>query len=266
MENNTSQLPLLIKGYNSDPNGQNTTITATAATVLWNNVFDTGRGEVIALDALQTGAHQFFGRNTGATATISVAGIQVISAINADDFSPIANPGNYFITPLKQPGGQTLSLNLSGGSGSNGLQVLAYYTNSFATPGMREKLMYARLKRRYQAFYQTVTNNAANQTSTNFTIPQSQGNVVGVEFVGYLNSTANLTDLSLSTITINVNGTSIFENLLCHYGANHCTRPQLFPIMIKGGNTLSFNVDASLAAASPNFTVGLKLYFDDSNN
>jgi hypothetical protein len=263
---NTTQLPLLIKGYNSDLNGANNSIPATAATVLWNNVFDSGRGDVIAIDAIQTGAHQFFGRNTGATATISVAGIQVISAINADDFSPIANPGNYFIVPLKQPGGQTLSLRLTGGSGNNGLQVLAFYYNNFATPAMREKLMYAKLKRRYQAFYQTVTTNAANQISQNFTIPQSQGNVIGVEFVGYLNSAANLTDLSLSTITINVNGTTIFENLNCGYGANHSTRPQLFPILIQGGNTLSFNVNASLAAAAPDFTVGLKLYFDETNN
>jgi hypothetical protein len=264
---NTSQLPLLVKGYNSNLNGTNSSIPATSNAVLWNNVFDSGRGEVIAIDAIQTGNHQFFGRNTGALVTISIAGIQVISGINGDDFSPIANPGNYFITPIKQPGGQTLNLNLGGGSsGNNGLQVLAFYTNNFATPEMKEKLIYARLKRKVQAFYQTVTNNAANQTSQQFTIPQSQGNVVGVEFVAYLNSAANITDISLSTITINVNGTSIIENLICSYGANHSTRPQIFPIFIQGGNTLSFNVDSSNAAAAPDFTVGLKLYFDATND
>lgn len=263
---NTSQLPLLIKGYNSDLNGGNDSIPATAATVLWNNVFDSGRGDVVALDAFQTGAYQFFGRNSGAIATISIAGVQVISAINADDFSPITNPGNYFLTPIKQPGGQTLALNLNGGSGNNGLQVLAYYANQFNTPAMREKLIYARLKRRYQAFYQTVTVNAANQNSQQFTIPQSQGNVIGVEFVAYLNSTANLTDLGLSTFTATVNGTTIIENLICGYGANHSTRPNLLPILIKGGNTLSFSVNASRALAAPNFTVGLKIYFDASND
>jgi hypothetical protein len=263
---NTTQLPLLVKGYNSDLNGSNSSLPSTGAAVLWNNVFDSGRGDVVALDAIQTGAYQFFGRNTGALVTISVAGIQVISGINADDFAPIANPGNYFITPIKQPGGQTLSLNLGTSSGNNGLQVLAFYENKFATPEMKQKLIYARLKRKYQAFYQTVTVNAANQTSQQFTIPQSQGNVVGVEFVAYLNSTANLTDLGTSTINISVNGTTIIENLLCAYGANHSTRPQLWPIFIKGGNTLSFNVNASNALAAPNFTVGLKLYFDASND
>jgi hypothetical protein len=263
---NTTQLPLLVKGYNSDLNGNNSSLPATAAAVLWNNVFDSGRGNVIALDALQTGAYQFFGRNTGALVTISVAGIQVISGINADDFAPISKPGNYFITPITQPGGQTLSLNLGASSGNNGLQVLAFYENVYATPEMKQKLVYAKLKLKYQAFYQTVTVNAANQISQQFTIPQSQGNVVGVEFVSYINSTGNLTDLGLSTATISINGTTIIENLLCAYGANHSTRPKMFPIFVKGGNTLSFNVNASNALAAPNFTVGLKLYFDATND
>lgn len=263
---NTTQLPLLVKGYNSDANGSNSSLPATAAAVQWNNVFDSGRGDVVAIDAIQTGAFQFFGRNTGALTTISVAGIQVISGINADDFAPIANPGNYQVTPLRQPGGQTLGLILGASSGNNGLQVLAFYENKFATPAIQQKLNYAKLKRKCQAFYQNVTLNAANQTSPQFTIPQSQGNVVGVEFVAYLNSTANLTDLGTSTITIYVNGTTIIENLVCAYGANHSTRPQLFPIFIQGGNTLSFNVNAAGALAAPNFTVGLKLYFDASND
>jgi hypothetical protein len=146
------------------------------------------------------------------------------------------------------------------------LQVLAFYENVYATPEMKQKLVYAKLKRKYQAFYQTVTVNAANQISQQFTIPQSQGNVVGVEFVSYINSTGNLTDLGLSTATISINGTTIIENLLCAYGANHSTRPQMFPIFVKGGNTLSFNVNASNALAAPNFTVGLKLYFDATND
>lgn len=263
---NTTQLPLLIKGYNTDLNGQtNNSLPVTASTITWNNVFDSGRGDVVAIDGIETGRPQVYVADTGATATISVAGVQVVSGVNASDFAPYANPGNYYITPLRQPGGQTLSLNLSGGAGSHGFQVLAFYQNKYATPEMQQRLVYSRLKRKYQSFLQQVTANAKNQTSVQFTIPQSQGNVVGVEFVAYLNSTGNLTDLGLSTFSAYINGSSIMENVLSLYGMNACTRPTIFPILIKGGNTLSFNVDASNCAINPNFTVGLKVYFDSSN-
>lgn len=263
---NTSQLPLLIKGYNTDLNGTtNNTLPVTAATISWSNVFDSGRGDVVAIDGVETGRPQVYVADTGATATVSVAGVQVISGVNASDFAPYANPGNYFITPLRQPGGQTLQLQLSGGSGSHGFQVLAFYENRFATPEMKAKLLFSKLKRRYQAFFQQVTTNAKGITSQQFTIPQSQGNVVGVEFVAYLNSTGNLTDLGLATFTCYINGTTIMENVLAIYGMNACTRPTIFPILIKGGNTLSFSVDASNCAINPNFTVGLKIYFDESN-
>ena len=264
---NTSQLPLLVKGYNTDLNGTtNNTIPVTSASIQWNNVFDSGRGDVIAIDGVETGRPQVYVADTGATVTVSVAGVQVISGVNASDFAPYANPGNYFITPLRQKGGQTLACNLVGGSGSHGFQVLAFYNNPFATPEIKQKLYTSRLKRRYQSFTQQVTVNAKNQQSQQFTIPQSQGNVIGVEFVAYLNSTGNLTDLGLSTFSCYINGTSIFDNVLSIYGMNACTRPTIFPIVIKGGNTLQFSVDASNCAINPNFTVGLKIYFDDSND
>jgi hypothetical protein len=263
---NTSQLPLLVKGYNTDLNGTtNNTIPVTSSTIQWNNVFDSGRGDVIAIDGIETCRPQVYVADTGATVSVNIAGVQVISGVNASDFAPYANPGNYFITPLRQKGGQTLACYLSGGSGSHGFQVLGFYENPFAIPEIQSKLYTSRLKRRYQSFFQTVTVNSKNQQSGQFTIPQSQGNVVGVEFVAYLNTGGNNTDLGLATFSCYINGTSIIENTLCIYGMNACTRPTIFPIVIKGGNTLQFTVDASNCAINPNFTVGLKIYFDDSN-
>jgi len=260
-------LPLLVKGYNTDSNGTtNNTLPVTAATISWNNTFDSGRGSVIALDGVETGRPQVYVADTGATVTVSVAGVQVISSVNASDFAPYSNPGNYFITPLKSDGGQTLACNLSGGSGSHGFQVLAFYENRYATAENKQALMTSKLKRRYQAFTQQVTVNSANQISQTFTIPQSQGNVVGIEFVSYLNTSGNNTDLGLSTFSCYVNGVSIIENTLSIYGMNAATRPTIFPVLIKGGSTMFFNVNASNCAASPNFTVGIKIYFDGSNN
>jgi hypothetical protein len=263
---NTSQLPLLVKGYNTDLNGGNNSIPVTAATLIWSNVFDSGRGDVIAIDAIETGRPQVYVPDTGANATISIGGVQIISAVNASDFAPYANPGNYFITPVKQPGGQTLALQLSGGSGSHGLQILAFYQNMYSTPDWKGRLNYARLKRRYTSFFQTVTAVSKFNQSVDFTVPQAQGNVIGIEMVSYLNSAGNNTDLGLSTFTVYVNGTTIMENVLSLYGMNACTRPTIFPIFIKGGNTIRFNVDSSSCAAAPNFTVGLKIFFDSSND
>jgi hypothetical protein len=264
---NSSQLPLLVKGYNTDLNGTtNNTIPVTLTTIQWNNVFDSGRGDVIAIDGIETGRPQVYVADTGANVTVNVAGVQVISGVNASDFAPYANPGNYFITPLRQKGGQTLGCQLSGGGGSHGFQVLAFYENNYATPENKAKLLTSRLKRRYQSFLYNVTVNAKNQQSQQFTIPQSQGNVVGVEFVAYLNTGGNNTDLGLATFSAFVNGSSIMENVLGIYGMNACTRPTIFPIVIKGGNTIQFNVDASNCAATPNFTVGLKIFFDGTND
>lgn len=262
---NTSQLPLLIKGYNTDLGGTNNSLPVTAATINWNNVLDSGRGDIVALDGIETGRPQIFIARTSASLTVTVGGVQIFTG-QAEDFAPYANPGNYFILPLRQPGGQTLSLNLTGGSGSHGFQVLAFYNNVYATPEINAKLLYSRLKRRYIGFFRTVTTNVKNVLSDQFTIPQGQGNVVGVELVSYLNATGNLTDLGLSTVTVYVNGTTIIENTLSLYGQNACTRPHIFPIFIQAGNTLSFNIDASNCAATPNFTIGLKVYFDDSND
>jgi hypothetical protein len=264
MEN--SNLPLLVKGYNADLNGTtNDTIPPTGLSIQWTTVFDSGRGDIIALDGIETGRPQVYVADTGAVATISVAGVQIMSNVNASDFAPYANPGNYYITPLRQPGGQTLQLQIEGGSGSHGFQVLGFYSNQYSTPEFIKRLSYSKLKRKYQSFTFNVLNNATNQTSQTFTIPQAQGNVVGVEIVSYLNTAANIDDLGLSTFTAFINGITIVENVLCLYGMNACTRPTIFPISIKGGSTLSFSVNASQCAINPDFTVGLKVYFDSSN-
>lgn len=261
----SSGLPLLIKGYNSDANGTNDSIPITGLTLNWNNYFDSGRGDVIAIDAIETGRPFPYAADTNASATISVGGVQVVSNINCNDFAPYANPGNYYITPLRQPGGQTLQLNLTGGGGNHGLQVLAFYENRFDTPEHVAKLMTSKLKRRYLDTIQTVTANTKFNPSNTFTVPTGQGNVIGIEILGYLNTGGATADMGLSTATVYVNGVTIFENVLVMYGTNYATRPHIFPILINEGDTYSFNVDTSRLAAATNIGFGVRLYFDDNN-
>lgn len=261
----SSGLPLLIKGYNSDSNGTNDSLPPTALTLNWNNYFDSGRGDVIALDVIQTSRINIGSGNTGANVTLSVGGIQVLTNADSGDFAIYAFPGNYYITPLKQPGGQTLQLNLSGGSGNNGLQVLAFYENRFDTPEHVAKLMSSKLKRRYIDTFTTITTNAKNQVSSTFTVPTGQGNVIGIQLLGYAQTGSNFGDLQITTYSVYVNGVSIFENVLASYGNQISTRPQIFPILINEGDTYYFNVDSSRLPGATNFKIGARLYFDDNN-
>lgn len=262
----SSGLPLLLKGYNSDPNGNNDSIPITALSVNWSNTFDSGRGDVIAIDAIETGRPFPYAADSNATANISIAGIQIVTNINCNDFAPYANPGNYYITPLRQPGGQTLQLNLNGGGGNHGLQVLAFYENRFATPDHYEKLQGSKLKRRYLDQLQTITTNTKFVQSANFTVPTAQGKVIGIELLGYLNAGGGTADLGLTTFSVYVNGVAIFDNVLAIYGTNYCTRPHIFPIEINEGDTYYFVADTSRLAGVTNISVGVRLYFDDFNS
>lgn len=263
---NSGSLPLLIKGYNSDINGGNSTIGAVTGNAQWNNVFDSGRGDVQYLDAIETGRPQLYVADTGNVATISVSGVQVIVNANSGDFAPYANPGNYYITPLRQPGGQTLQLALQGVAGTtHGLQVLAFYENQYDTAENRTKLYVSKLKRRYQDSYYNVTTNAKNITSSTFTVPVGNGYVVGIELLAYIQTGSGTSDIGYATITMAVNGVNIFDNVCVAYGHATSTRPQIFPIRINPGDTFSFTTDSSACSASVNLGLGARLYFDDSN-
>jgi hypothetical protein len=261
-----ANLPLLIKGYNTDLNGGNNTIPAITGTAQWQNVFDSGRGDVMFIDAIETGRPTFFTADVFLTCTILVSGVQVIVNANSGDFAPVAYPGNYFITPLKQPGGQTLSVQIIGAAGTvHGLQVLAFYYNQYDTPEFRSKIYTSKLKRRWQDQTYNVTAAAKFQQSNTFTVPVGNGNVVGVELLGYIQTGAASSDLPNTTVSMYVNGVSIFENVSGIYGHAACTRPQIFPILINPGDTYYFITDASNAGAGINLGIGARLYFDESN-
>jgi len=263
-----ANLPLLIKGYNTDLNNTiNSLPGITSTSFQLQNVFDTGRGDVMYIDCIETGRPLFYASDTGLIVTVLISGVQVIINANSGDFAPYANPGNYFITPLKQPGGQTLSLQIVGSIGNvHGLQLLAYYANPYDTAEYRAKIYTSKLKRRWQNSTFNVTAQQKGIQSQTFTVPVGNGNVCGVELLGYLQNGANVLDLPASTISMFVNGVSIFENVVAIYGHNTCSRPQIFPVKINPGDTFYFVADTSqVAAAITNLGLGARLYFDESN-
>jgi len=260
-------LPLLIKGYNTDLNNTVDSIPSITSTSLqWSNVFDSGRGDVMFIDGIETGRPVFFSADIGLTVTILVSGVQVILGANSGDFSPTAYPGNYFITPLRQPGGQTLSLQVIGNaSAAHGFQVLGFYYNQYDTAEFRSKIYTSKLKRRWQDSTYTVATNAKFQQSSTFTVPVGTGNVVGIELLGYIQTGSATSDLPNSTISMYVNGVSIFENVSGIYGHAASSRPQIFPILINPGDTYYFVADTSNCGAGVNLGFGARLYFDETN-
>jgi hypothetical protein len=261
-----ANLPLLLKGYNTDLNGGNNTIPSITTTAQWQNVFDSGRGDVMYIDGMETGRPAFYSPDLALTVTILVSGVQVIVAANSGDFAPFTNPGNYYLTPLRQQGGQTLSVQIIGSATvAHGFQVLAFYYNEYDTPEYRSKIFTSKLKRRWQDSIYTVSAAAKFQQSSTFTVPVGNGTVVGIELLGYLQTGSATSDLPNSTVSMYVNGVSIFENVSAIYGHATCTRPQIFPIKINPGDTYYFVTDASLAGAGLSLGIGARLYFDETN-
>jgi len=259
-------LPLLLKGYNTDLNGGSNTIPGITTTASWQNVFDSGRGDVVYIDGMETGRPLFYAADIGLGITILVSGVQVIVNANSGDFAPYAMPGNYYLTPLRQPGGQTLSLQAIGSAGNvHGFQVLAYYENAYDTPENRAKLYVSKLKRRWQNNTYNVTVAAKFQQSSTFTVPVGNGNVVGVELLCYIQTGSASSDAPNALISMYVNGVSLFENVSAVYGHASCTKPQIFPVKINPGDTFYFITDASNCGAGVNLGLGARLYFDETN-
>lgn len=265
-----SFLPLLIKGYNSTLSGGSDSITPTAASQNWQNVLDTGRGDLIGIDVLQTGRLNAIGSssaiNEDATASVLVGGVSVITECEVSDFALCSYPGAYFVSKLKQPGGQTLSWQRSAAAtGVYGAQVLGFYENKAGTrQDVREALNTAKLKRRYQDFIFTGAGGIKPELSQQFTVPNNNGQVVGIQLLSYETAAGGTPPVLLNTGTVTFNGVNIFENVLIGYGNGVSTRPQIFPVIIEEGTTFQFSVDSSRTAAGDSYKFGVRLYFGDA--
>lgn len=262
-----SYLPLLAKGYNTNLNGSGDTIPAAATAINVNNVFDTGRGDVVSIDVIQTNRFNGIGASSGieedGTIDVAIGGVQVIANAEISDFAITNSFGRYNLTPLATPGGQTLQLATGARNGAFGVQFLGFYYNRFNTPENWGRLNVSKLKRRYQDFIFTGAGGLKNDTSTQFTVPQNQGKVIGISLLSYETAAGGTQPVALNTGTVTFNGVNVFENVLIAYGNGLCSRPNLFPVEIAEGTTFNFNVDSSRTAGTYKF--GVRLYFDQGN-
>jgi hypothetical protein len=126
---------------------------------------------------------------------------------------------------------------------------------------VREALNTAKLKRRYQDFIFTGAGGIKPELSQQFTVPNNNGQVVGIQLLSY-ETAGGTAPILLNTGTVTFNGVNIFENVLIGYGNGVSTRPQIFPVIIEEGTTFQFSVDSSRTVGTYKF--GVRLYFGDA--
>lgn len=252
-----AQLPLLIQGLYSNVNGSDNSLVYSGNMISWNNVTKTGRGNVIAIDPMTF--TDVLNNYTNGILNLSIGGMLVLQSMPLSLFNVLVHPRSYEILKLSQPGGQTIELLIDDSTDQSPCVIHTYYENHFATPDIIFARDTAVLKQRQLVFTTTPFPGGGRFHGQLFTVPTNIGNVVGVQLLAWSVQGLAYTE---STITVMVNGVSIFENCYAALGSFFCSRPGLvFPILIRGGSTIE--IQANTDHANNNLIVALRLFMDD---
>jgi hypothetical protein len=261
---NLDMYPLLVQGIYSNPNGGQRSLLPAANIGSWNNAIKIGRGNLIAIDPISTNitAAQSLG-NTGSF-NYNIGGQIVYDTAAISNYAVTNKAGQYQVLPLKQPGGQSVSLNYDASAGSGqGVMIHHYFENKFNIPAICNARFNSALKPRIKSFNFTFSNGQKIATGAQFSVPTGLGNVVAIE-VFTTNSAASLVNLQLALFTVSVGGTTIFEDAnAAAYCAQTHKPNQVLPILIRPGETFTATADTSDIVGAGNMTLSVKLYFDD---
>jgi len=177
--------PLLIQGLFTNANaGQQTIEPAGAGSFGWQNKITTGRGKLVLLDFITTNIDPVNpGMKSLGRFNYIVGGQTVVQNMEMRSFIPSAYPRSNEILILKQPGGQSVSLNFINTADAAGLVVHHYFENQFATAEVIEARNTSELKQRIQEITNAFQTGIKGGTSQEFTVPTGIGNVVAVEFI-----------------------------------------------------------------------------------
>lgn len=257
--------PLLIQGLFTNANaGQQTIEPAGAGSFGWQNKITTGRGKLVLLDFITTNIDPVSpGMVSLGRFNYIVGGQTVVQNMEMRSFIPSAFPRSNEILKLKQPGGQSVSLNFINTADAAGLVVHHYFENQFATAEVIEARNTSELKQRIQEITNAFQTGIKGGTSQEFTVPTGIGNVVAVEFILNTNVVAPK-DWTTSAFSVEVNGISILDNVAGAIFLPCSARPGLiFPIVIKSGSTIKMSCDTSAIAAGDTMNFTMRLYFDN---
>lgn len=259
--------PLLCKGLYSNVNGTSPTITAAQLTANrgWTNQTPTGRGNLVALDAMQTVTRLDSG--VSIPITVAVGGVQVFTNCSLNNYLLTARPASYHIAQLDQPEGQTITLNAGGAFGlaSGGVVLHCYFQNGWNQPQVWQALQTAKLKCRYQDFSFIGVGGQKNQSSGTLTVPTGKGNVIGIMLMAENDGVNDEPGVAL--LSVNFNGVTVIDQVSAYLGAAICARPGLiFPLVVQGGSTLEIVADMSNGTIGRQMSAGVRLFFDDQIN
>lgn len=257
--------PLLVQGIYSNPNaGQLSINPGLGSNFAWNNTIQIGRGNLIGIDPIATGVSLANALNEAGTFSYNVGGQTIIDNAQIGSYIVENKPRTNEILSLNQPGGQSLQL-----SGRNtatvgaGIVVHHYFENKFATPSIIAARYSSSLKTRIKDYVFKFASNTKNNASSIFNVPVGLGNIVGIEFTCFTDN-ASLVTLSQTVFSCNVSGIEIVQNACLSAFCTLSGRPsQIFPILIRPGETFQLFADSSNTAAGATCGVVARLYFDD---
>jgi len=256
--------PLLIQGIFSNPQGTQRTLTPGASTsARWQNNIKVGRGNLIGLEPVTTNISLSNSSVDNGTFSYYVGSQIVFDSLPNSNYVAAAKPGVMWPLNLVQPGGQSVSLNFQNGANASGLMMHHYFENKFNTPAIIAARQTNTLKTRIKAYHWDFSNGVKLNSGAQFSVPVGLGNVVAVEVFTEIN-TGGFRPLSLCLFTISVGGTSIIEDANAGEFTSEATKaPQIFPILIRPGETFTATADTSDNLTLSTMKLTLKLYFDD---
>lgn len=211
----------------------------------------TGRGDVYAIDVLQSQPVNAFGAGIGGAVTLVAGGQSLFEGVSTDSFAVIASPDTHArtFTPVEIAQAQTVRLianQIATTAGTRAtLQTLLYYTNE-------QQAEFVKNYRRLSGLGQKRTANrlrvnagvGAGVVNLVGTVPRNLGdiNAVQVQIGGVGMTNVDLLD-GFYAVDVIINGAVIIENVNpVYFQIPSFKRPQIFPVYIEAGSTFELRV------------------------
>lgn len=211
----------------------------------------TGRGDVYAIDVLQSQPVLAYGAGIGGSVTLVAGGQSLFEGVSTDSFAVIASPDTHArtFTPVDIAQSQTVRLignQIATTAGTRAtLQTLLYYTNYQQTEFVKNYRRLSGLGQKRTANRLRVNAGiGAGVVSLVGTVPRNLGdiNAVQVQLAGVGMSNVDLLN-GFYTVDVIINGAVIIENVNpVYFQIPSFKRPQIFPVHIEPGSTFELRV------------------------
>lgn len=254
--------PLLLKAfYNNANTTANGTSVPVAAATSWNNITPTGRGDLVAVDLLNSQPIDQFQFTPNGQATVSIGGTGVFLKQYMGSYN-YASDGMW--TDLRQAGGQTIQCRLEFPTAfaiDTNVFVLGYFDNPWNTQEVRAAVRASKKLKQRRYDLVSIYNDGIKSNVKTYTVPKGMGNVVGIQLI----AGDNKQNLSLQNCIgqVSIDGVTVLEDIPANLGAYNSRKNPIYPIVFQGGNQIQIDLDTSNVSAASFISFGIRLFFDD---